>query len=233
MTSFVWRDERRSRISATMPAIARPDRDADEQQEAEHLALRIDEARVRADLVGAVEREGQDHRDDHAESRAEEQEDRELRGAAQPHPLDVVLDVLGHASIVPPPAAAGTRATVAVGVRGAAAAGPTRRRGCRTPGCGRRMRHPPTASSPSARAIQVAGVGLDDVRRRAARVPRPLDDLHGAERRHPHLDAVPGRLLGQQLQQVPHGRREIGARGAADAAPPLARPRAPRGPRRS
>ena len=38
-----------------------------------------------------------------------------------------------------------------------------------------------------------ARVGLDDVRRRAAGVPGPVEALHGPERRHPHLDAAPGR----------------------------------------
>ena len=138
-----------------------------------------------------------------------EQEDGELRRAAQPHPLDVVFDVLGHASIVPP--SGRRRATRA----GQGRSGSRSETSARMPEA--RMRPAAAASahcsSPSREGDPGRGVGLDDVRRGAAGVPGTLDDLHRAERRHAHLDAVPRRLLGEQLQQVAHGGREIRAGG--------------------
>ena len=215
-----------------MPREREPHRDADEQQEAEHLALRVDEARVRAHVAGAVEREGQDHRGDEAERRADE------RGR-------------------PRTSARGARASARRGLRCARSClyCPTVRRRRRTrvnsSAIGRQgrsgSRSDTSARMPEARMRPAAaasahcsvaererdpgrGVGLDDVRRRAAGVPRTLDDLHRAERRHPHLDAVTRRLLDEQLQQVAHGGREIGAgrgggcRAAARTAASAARP---------
>ena len=77
-------------------------------------------------------------------------------------------------------------------------------------------------------------VGLDDVRRSAARVARALDHLHGTERRHPDLDRAAGRLLDEQLQQIPHRGREVGARRLLGCRGRRARPRrARRGRRRA
>ena len=53
------------------------------------------------------------------------------------------------------------------------------------------------------------GVHLHDVRRSPPRVPRPLDHLHGSERRDAHLDAVARRLLIEQLKQVAHRGGEL------------------------
>ena len=37
----------------------------------------------------------------------------------------------------------------------------------------------------------------------------PLDHLHRAERRHPHLNALAGSLFLEQLQQIPHRHRRL------------------------
>jgi hypothetical protein len=50
------------------------------------------------------------------------------------------------------------------------------------------------------------GIRLDDIWRGPARVPRTLDRLDSAERWDANLDRVARRLLGQKLEQVPHGR---------------------------
>ena len=185
-----------------------PDRDADEQQEAEHLTLRVDEAGVRADLVGAVEREGQDHRDDHAERGAERagRPRTSARGAA----ASARRGPRCARSCLHCPTVRGATGTL----RGQGRSGSRSETSARMPEA--RMRPAAAASAHAPRRGERdpgRRVGLDDVRRRAAGVPRTLDDLHRAERRDAHLDAVPGRLLGQELQQVAHGGREVGAGG--------------------
>lgn len=40
-------------------------------------------------------------------------------------------------------------------------------------------------------------------------MPRPLNALHGTERRNPNLDRVPWSALSQELQGVANGEREL------------------------
>ena len=54
-------------------------------------------------------------------------------------------------------------------------------------------------------------VGLDDVGRRAPGVPRTLDALHRAERRHAHLDGATRRPGGQLLEQIARRVAQVGA----------------------
>ena len=63
------------------------------------------------------------------------------------------------------------------------------------------------------------GVGLDDVRRGAAGVPRPLDALDGDVRRHPQLHRPAGHLLGQPAGRRSSPPRRRTARGGCSASP--------------
>ena len=143
-----------------------------------------------------------------------------VRGARAP--LDVVftcsgamppLSGTGVAPVGHAPIAARSRGLAVARVRAAAAAGPRCRRACRRRGCGPGPRHPSTAPRPVASAIQVAA----SVSTTFGGVPRvcrgpstTCTAPNGGTRTSTEL---PGRLLGEQLQQVAHGCREIGAGG--------------------
>lgn len=59
------------------------------------------------------------------------------------------------------------------------------------------------------------GVHLDDGRRCAASVPRPLDALRGRKRRNAHLDARTRGSLDEKCEQVLDGGLDIGSVGRA------------------
>ena len=86
------------------------------------------------------------------------------------------------------------------------------------------------ARSPTARRSHVGRVGLDDVGRRAAGVDRALDALHGAVRRHPHLDAC-GRVRWSRAPRACSARPSPWC-GGRPPTRPRGRPRARHGPRR-
>ena len=199
------------------------------RQEAEHLALRVDQARVRARRHSVPSNaKVRIIADDHAQRGPDEQEDRELRCASARAAARPGLRLCSGSMppSVPPRVAPVGHTSIARAGAGACGRARQGRSGSRSDRSARvpeaRMRPAAAASvhcsSPGRERDPGRGIRLDDVRRRAAGVARTLDHLDGAERRHAHLDAVPGAFSASSCSRY---RTAVArsVRAAADAAP--------------